>query len=82
MKPKEVDQISKHAWDLIELSTMSTMQNVTKAVANGALKIERSQLTKLIQLIKGSISQGYDQGIREFETQVTKTLASDASKKK
>jgi hypothetical protein len=82
MKRTELTAISKHAWELVELSKSSTLQNVTQAVANGSLKVPRSELPRLVHVIQSSIEQGYNAGIREFETQLQSTLTPFAAKKK
>ena len=74
--------ISKHAWELIDLAKQSTLQNVTTAVASGDLKIDRSELSKLVSLIQASIEQGYDRGINEFQTQVSIVVDTASVKKK
>ena len=82
MERKEIAAITKHAWELVELTKASTLQNVTTAVANGSVKIPRAELPRLVYLIQSSIEQGYSAGVREFETQLEATLASSAAKKK
>lgn len=82
MKRKEVAAITKHAYELIELSKSSALQNVTTAVANGSIKIPRTELPRLVYVIQSSVEQGFGAGIHEFETQVENTLACSAAKKK
>lgn len=83
MKDKDLSDITRQAWELVEFSKSSTLQNVTKAVASGDVSIDRSQLPKLLRLVQLSIEQGFLQGVKEFETQVDVIVSgiTDTSKK-
>ena len=83
MKHKEIANISKSAWQVVEQAKTVTGQNVVDACTKGTLKIERNELTKLLVLIGASIDQGYSQIISSFENEVQASLTravSDVSK--
>jgi hypothetical protein len=71
MKSKDLNAISRQAWELVELSKSQTLQNLTVAFSRGEFSIARDQFPKLIQIVQTSIEQGYHSGLKEFETQVS-----------
>lgn len=82
MKSKDLSQITRQAWELVEFSKTSTLQNITKAVVSGEIHMDRTQLSKLVKLVQLSIEQGFTKGIREFETQVEVIVNADDDSKK
>lgn len=81
MNSKDLEAISRQAWLMTEFSKTSTMQNITTAVAKGELKIDRSQLPHLLNIVQNSIEQGFVTSIQEFNRQVS-VIANSSSKKK
>ena len=74
MKHKESLEISKSVWLMAEQAKSAAAQNIVTAVARGDLKIERSQLPKLISLLNSSIEQGFVAGSKEFDRKVNEAL--------
>lgn len=79
MKHKETSDLSKSAWDVVKHAKDTTQQNLTVAVANGVLKLDRALLPALLALISSSIDQGAIAALKEFEMQADRLLDKKAA---
>jgi hypothetical protein len=70
-KPR--DQINKASWTLMEGIKDSVTQEVTTA-ARTALKIEPSELAKLLMIINASVEAGFHRGSRVFTRSIDAAL--------
>ena len=80
MKSKDLESVTRHAWNIVEFSKVTAMQNIAAAVAKGDLKIDRGQLPALLQVVQSSIEQGFTTSVKEFEIQVSVILEDHAKK--
>lgn len=80
MQPK--DKINKHAWTLIEGAIDNLQADIMSATNNGQLKIDKSSLPFLLNLVKSSVESGYHRGNRVFDRAVQNTLDEMSGKKK
>lgn len=78
MKHKETAQISKSAYQLVQHAKSVASQNLVTAVARGDLRVERSELQKLVAVVESSIDESFLSASRAFETEVDATLAAVA----
>lgn len=82
MKHKEISQLSKSAWRFIEQAKTNAAQNIVLAASKNEIRIEKSELPKLLALVNASIDQGYHQISKSFEDDVKKSFDVVASEKK
>lgn len=80
MKSKDLESITRHAWNIVEFAKVSAMQDIARAVAKGDLKIDRGQLPALLKLVQTSVEQGFLASVKEFETQVAAIVDNDTKK--
>jgi hypothetical protein len=67
------DQISKAAWTLAEGIKDTVIANVTTAVRT-SLKMEASEVIKLLAILSPSVEEGYHRGSKVFERTVDSAL--------
>jgi hypothetical protein len=70
------DQINKAAWTLAEGIKDTVIANVTAAVRT-SLKIEATEVVKLLSIIGPSIEEGFHRGAKVFERTVKSVLPAD-----
>jgi len=88
MQPSE--KINKSSWTLLEGIKDSLKENVTNAVRSGQLKIEASQVERLLLFLDASADEGYHRSHKNFMksvgvamTELTRDIeALEAAKKK
>ncbi len=84
------EKINKSSWTLLEGIKDVLRENVANAVRGGQLKVEASQVERLLLIIDASADEGYHRSHKNFMRSVTNTLTeltrdveiSEASKKK
>lgn len=77
MNPSE--KISKSSWSLLESIQDVLTTNVTTAFRAGQLKIDNSQLEKLLTILSTSAAEGYHRGHRSFMKVVESVISDVAS---
>lgn len=81
------EKINKMSWTMFEGVKDAISTNIVSAVHGGQLKIEASQVEKLVMLMQASADEGYHRGHRQFMKVVDavlkeeSTAAPDAKKK-
>lgn len=78
MKPQ--DKIAKASWTLLEGIKDQTTSNLITSIQTGAVKVEKDQLERLIQLVSASVEAGYHKGFRTFDKVVQKALEEQSEK--
>jgi len=73
------DKISKFSWTLLEVVKDNVVNNVMTACSNGSIKLEPSQLERLLGVITASIEAGYHRGITQFTKSVDVSLQAEES---
>jgi hypothetical protein len=71
----EKDKIAKLAWDVVQSSKDVTFSNLLKASSDGTLKLEKSQLDKLMMIVGTSIDAGYHNASKTFNKSVDSCLS-------
>lgn len=81
MKDKEIFELNKSAWMLVEHAKNITTQNVTNLVLSGKLKIDKEILPILLSVLGSSIEQGGHQAMVQFSKTVESFKPKENKKK-
>ena len=73
------EKISKMSWTMFESVKDAISTNIVNAVHGGQLKIEASQVEKLVMLMQASAEEGYHRGHRQFMKVVDAVLKEEAN---
>jgi len=77
-----IDKISKEMKTLIDSTKDVINKNLADSVSSGSIKIDKSQLEKLLQIIDASVDDSYQRSINFFQRSLSKHLDSEKTSKK
>jgi len=64
--------LDKTSWELVDIIRETTKKNVTNAVVNDQLKLDREVLPLLAKLIDASTSEAYNKSYKNFSSKFEK----------
>jgi len=64
--------LDKTSWELVDIIRETTKKNVTNAVVNDQLKLDREVLPLLLKLIDASTSEAYNKSYKNFSSKFEK----------
>lgn len=64
--------LDKTSWELVDIIKETTKKNVTNAVVNDQLKLDREMLPLLLNLIDASTSEAYNKSYKNFSSKFEK----------
>lgn len=65
-------KLDKTSWELVDIIKETTKKNLTSAVVNNQLKLEKELLPTLLKLIDASTSEAYNKSYKNFSTKFEK----------